>query len=188
MLTLTPSGSGKVYLFTAPITAEWTDLVQQALFVPTLYNMALYSRPLPPASYTLGSDEPIVLQGTYDLPELTDGQSLRFIPDLRRVGNRQQLLLHGELTAAGIYRIDDERLAFNYPRRESDLTFLSRDEVARGISGREEYTTVRNSDKPLGDELRARDGGRRLWLILQLHLHSQNELIPLHVYQMNQLH
>ena len=168
LLTLTPSGSGKVYLFTTPLTAEWTDLVQQALFVPTLYNMALYSRPLPPASYTLGSDEPIVLQGTYDLPELTDGQSLRFIPDLRRVGNRQQLLLHGELTAAGIYRIDDERLAFNYPRLESDLTFLSRDEVARGISGREEYTTVRNSDKPLGDELRARDGGRRLWRLCVL--------------------
>ncbi|MBO7101541.1 MAG: BatA domain-containing protein [Bacteroidales bacterium] len=168
LLTLTPFGNGKVYLFTTPLTAEWTDLVQQALFVPTLYNMALYSRPLPPASYTLGSDEPIVLEGTYDLPELTDGQEVRFIPDLRKAGNRQQLVLHGELTTAGIYRIDDERLAFNYPRRESDLAFLSRDEVARGIAGRAEYTTVRNSDKPLGDELRARDGGRRLWRLCVL--------------------
>lgn len=168
LLTLTPFGNGKVYLFTTPLTAEWTDLVQQALFVPTLYNMALYSRPLPPASYTLGGGDPIVLQGSYDLPELTDGEAVRFIPDLRKVGNRQQLLLHGELTTAGIYRIDDERLAFNYPRRESDLTFLSRDEVARGINGRVEYTTVRNSDKPLGDELRARDGGRRLWRLCVL--------------------
>lgn len=168
LLTLTPFGNGKVYLFTTPLTSEWTDLVQQALFVPTLYNMALYSRPLPPASYTLGSADPIVLQGSYDLPELTGGEAVRFIPDLRKVGNRQQLLLHGELTTAGIYRIDDERLAFNYPRRESDLTFLSRDEVARGINGRAEYTTVRNSDKPLGDELRARDGGRHLWRLCVL--------------------
>ena len=40
--------------------------------------------------------------------------------------------------------------------------------MARGIAGRSGYTTVRNSDKPLGDELRARDGGRRLWRLCVL--------------------
>ena len=172
LLTLTPWKEGKVYLFTTPLTADWTDLVSQALFVPTLYNMALYSRPLPPASHTLGDGEPIVLQGSYDLerdlPELTDGEDLRLIPDLRRVGNRQVMVPHGELTTAGIYRLADEHIAFNYDRRESEMQFLTREELSQALKGRPEYTLVRNSRKPLAEELRRRDGGRQLWRLCVL--------------------
>ncbi len=167
LLTVTPVEAGRLFLFTVPLVEEWTDFTAQALFVPTLYNMALYSRPQPQVCHTLGDDSPIVLQGTYDLdrrpPELTDGKELSLIPDLRRTGNRQLLVPHGELSAAGIYTLADEHLAFNYPRRESELRFLDRDEVAKAIEGRMDYTVVRNSQKPLDDELRERDGGRPLW-------------------------
>lgn len=167
LLSLTPSGQGRLYLFTAPLTAAYTDFVGQALFVPTLYNMALYSRPMPPVAYTLGSTDPIVLQGSYDMntrpPELTDGGDFSLLPDIRRVGGRQQLLLRGEIGHDGIYTLADEHLAFNYPRRESEMLFLERSDIARSVEGREGYTLVRNSGKPLTDELQARDGGRRLW-------------------------
>lgn len=172
LLTLTPYGEGKVYLLSTPLTADWTDLVGQALFVPTFYNMALYSRPLPPASHTLGNGAPIVLRGNYDLerqlPELTDGGDIRFIPDLRRVGNRQVMVPHGELTTAGLYRLADEHIAFNYDRRESEMRFLTREELNQALKGRPEYTLVRNSRKPLADELRRRDGGRQLWQVCLL--------------------
>ena len=46
LLASLPHGAGRLYLFSTPLTAQWTDFVSQALFVPTLYNMALYSRPL----------------------------------------------------------------------------------------------------------------------------------------------
>lgn len=167
LLTVTPAGQGRLYLFTAPLTASCTDFVNQALFVPTIYNMALYSRPMLPPAYTLGGSEPIVLQGSYDLhtsqPELTDGQEFSLLPDVRRMGGRQQLVLHGELTHDGIYTLGDEHLAFNYPRRESLMAFMGRNEIARAIEDREGFTLVRNSTKPLTDELRARDGGRPLW-------------------------
>ena len=171
LLEVTPAGQGRLYLFTAPLTVASTDLVSQALFVPTFYNMALYSRPSPPVAYTLGTVAPITLQKIYDFnvrpPELTDGGDFSLLPDLRRVGNRQQLLLHGELTHDGIYtlsdELSDEHLAFNYPRRESQMNFLERDDIARAIEGHDGYTLVRNSSKPLTDELRARDGGHRLW-------------------------
>ena len=166
-LTLTPCANGHVYLFTAPLRPPYTDFVQQALFVPTLYNMALYSHSIPPVAYTLGSEAPIILQGTYDLtarpPELTDGGQLSLLPDLRRIGSRQQLLLHGELKHDGIYTLGEEHLAFNYPRRESRMAFLERNEIAKAIDGREGLTLVRNSAKPLTDELRTRDGGHPLW-------------------------
>ncbi|MBR4505208.1 MAG: BatA domain-containing protein [Bacteroidales bacterium] len=167
LLSVTPYGQGKVYLFSTPLHAEWTDFVSQALFVPTFYNMALYSRPLPVASHTLGGADPIVLQGMYDLgvkpPELVAPDSSSVIPDIRKVGSRQVLVPHGDMAEAGIYRIADEHLAFNYQRRESVMDFLSRGEVAKAIDGRTGYSMVKNSSKPLGDELRERDGGRRLW-------------------------
>ena len=167
LLTLTPFGAGRVYLFSTPLRSEWTDFTAQALFVPTLYNMALYSRPLPPSGYMLGAAEPIVLRGSYDLggrlPELTAPDSSSVIPDIRKVGSRYLLVPHGTFGTAGIYGLADEHIAFNYPRRESVMDFLSRGEVEDGVEGRAGYSVVRNANKDLGDELRARDGGRRLW-------------------------
>ena len=169
LLTATPYGEGRFYLFTAPLTAEWTDLVAQALFVPTLYNMALYSRPQPAASHTLGDDAPIFLQGSYDPagepPVLAaPGAGLSILPDLRRLGNRSALLLHGELAADGIYLLgDDEHLGFNYPRRESQMDFFSRGEIEEALEGLQGYTLVRNASKPLDQEIRQRESGTPLW-------------------------
>ena len=169
LLTVTPHGSGRIYLFTTPLTAEWTDLVAQALFVPTLYNMALYSRPQPAVSYTLGDNSPIFLQRTYDPsavpPELSRlDDSPAILPDLRRLGNRSALLLHGDLTADGIYILgDSEHLAFNYSRLESQLDFLSHSEIENFIEDNSNITLVRNASKPLDQEIRSRESGTPLW-------------------------
>lgn len=181
-LVSVPHGAGRVYLFSTPLTSQWTDFVAQALFVPTLYNMALYSRPLPPASYTLGSTAPIFLQHSYDPsappPQLTqaatqsDNQSI--LPDIRRVGSRSALITHGELTTAGHYRLTQavtnsnnqvlsECLAFNYDRLESQLRFLTPSEVADAVDGLDNVSVVRNAAKPLDREIRARRNGTPLW-------------------------
>lgn len=173
MLTVTPFGKGRLYLFAEPLRTEWTDFTAQALFVPTIYNMALYSRPLPPASYMLGATDPIVLQGSYAhderMPELMSPDSATgIIPDIRWVGSRSLLVPHGDLGVAGIFRLADEHLAFNYMRRESVMDFLDREEVEEAVSGKAGYGVIKNARKPLGDELRARDGGRRLWRLCLL--------------------
>ena len=168
-LSLTPHGEGRLFLFSTPLTDDWTDFTQQALFVPTLYNMALYSRPQPAVAHTLGSAEPVLLQGNYD-PAATpptfvsvDG-SFSFLPDIRRLGGRSALMLHGELTADGHYLLaDSEHLAFNYPRKESRLDFLSRGEIEELIEGYPGVTLVRNAVKPLDQEIRSRDSGTPLW-------------------------
>lgn len=169
LLSVTPCGKGRLYLMTTPLRSEFTDFVGQALFVPTLYNMALYSRPLPPPAYTLGDTEPIVLVDTYDPdnpPSLTlntEHLTLNTIPDLRHVGNRHMMVLHGELTEGGIYTLADEHLAFNSPRRESEMSFFTPEEVAEAIKNHSGYSVIANASRHLGDELRARDSGRQLW-------------------------
>ena len=172
LLASTPHGAGRLYLFSTPLTAQWTDFVAQALFVPTLYNMALYSRPLPPAAYTLGGSGPIFLQHAYDPagtpPEMVEvsgskSQVSSFLPDIRRVGNRSALIPHGELTEAGHYKLGDEYLAFNYDRLESQLQFLTPQEIADAVDGMEGVNVVRNAAKPLDREIRARRNGTPLW-------------------------
>lgn len=162
-----PCGNGRVYLLSVPLRTEWCDFGSQALFVPTFYNMALYSRPLPPPAYTLGTMEPIVLGGSYDPsarpPELTDGEAFRVIPDLRRAAGRQLMVPHGDLPHDGIYTLADEHLAFNYDRRESQMDFVSPGEVADAVGGLDGYSVVKAMEKPLTDELRQRSAGRRLW-------------------------
>ncbi len=167
LLAAVPCGAGRLYLLTTPIDERWTDFASQALFVPTAYNMALYSRPLPPVAHTLGSHDPIALHGSYDPdaapPELSDSNGTRLLPDLRRIGGRQMMVPHGELTHAGIYHLADEHLAFNYPRRESQLAYLTAADLAAAIEGRADLTLIRNANRHLGDEIRSRDGGRQLW-------------------------
>lgn len=171
LLASSPCGAGRLYLFATPLTSQWTSLVSQALFVPTLYNMALYSRPLSPAAYTLGSSDPIFLQHTYDPaatpPELSQSfnpsNPHSILPDLRRIGSRSALILHDELSEAGIYSLADEHLAFNYSRLESQLDFLTRADLESRLDGREGYSVVRNAAKPLDQEIRARRNGTPLW-------------------------
>lgn len=168
LLSTTPFGSGRIYLFAMPLTAEWTDLVSQALFVPTLYNMALYSQPQPPAAFSLGEHNPIPLRGTYDPsstpPQLSSSDgTFALLPDIRRIGSRSVMVPHGDIMLAGHYRLADEHLAFNYSRLESDLTFLTPREVADRMAGRDGYAVVRNAAKPLDRELRARSSGTPLW-------------------------
>ena len=170
-LASVPHGAGRVYLFSLPLTTQWTDFVAQALFVPTLYNMALYSRPLPPASYTLGTTDPIFLQHSYDPagtpPELTpvlkQSNNQTILPDIRRVGSRSALIPHGELSVAGHYSLADEYLSFNYDRLESQLHFLTSQEVADAVDDIEGVSVVRNAAKPLDREIRARRNGTPLW-------------------------
>lgn len=169
LLCSTPYGEGRLYLFTTPLTDEWTSFTAQALFVPTLYNMALYSRPQATASHTLGDRNPIFLQGNYDPtatpPELkARNTATSLLPDLRRIGNRSALLLHGELTDDGIYLLgNEEHLAFNHPRLESDLDFLTQSEIENLLDDRPGYSLVRNTAKPLDQEIRSREGGNPLW-------------------------
>lgn len=206
-LVSTPKGEGRVYLFSSPLTTEWTDFVSQALFVPSLYNMALYSRPQPAVAHTLGDNNPVFLQGNYNAattpPQLSIPNSqFSIIPDLRRIGNRSALLLHGELTDDGIYSLTAsaetgnesrrgecvEHLAFNYPRLESQLDFLSRDEIEELIDGQENVSLVRNAAKPLDKEIRDRENGTPLWrwCVLLTLLFLLAETLLLKAYGLNQ--
>ncbi|MBO4306709.1 MAG: BatA domain-containing protein [Bacteroidales bacterium] len=170
----TPCGEGKLYLITAPLRDEHTDFVRQALFVPTLYNMALYSlRPTPlaaPLDYSgpLPLSQQYASEGNVRLVSL-DG-TLEEIPDIRHVAGNYTLLPHGTLREAGNYRLlvdgkPVEGLSFNYSRQESRMNFLSVSELNEQLKDNNivNYSVVRNPDKPLDTYLKQQMEGTRLW-------------------------
>lgn len=164
LLVHTTAGQGHIYLFTTPLDGRWTDFASQALFVPTVYNMALYSRLLPRASHTLGDDVAVELTGHYDYPpQLSGPDSASLTADIRTLGNRQIMMLHGDIAKAGIYRLADEHLALNYPRRESHMSFYTRAEVAEAVSDLDGYMTAGSPARSLTAEIAERDKGTALW-------------------------
>ena len=174
-VSVTPCGAGRLYLIAAPLRDAHTDFVRQALFVPTLYNMALYSlRPLP--LYTsMGQANPVPLSTLYDAAEgnvkLTqrDGD-YEEIPDIRRSGNNSMLIPHATIKEAGNYILvqggkETEGLSFNYSRLESQMDFLDRDAITKHLKdyNLNTYSVVRNADKPLDTYIKEQTEGRRLW-------------------------
>ena len=166
LLTVSPAGRGRVYMFYTPLDERYTDFMSQALFVPTVYNMALYSRPLPPPAHSIGNDSPIALHGNYnpDLPppHMTDGDGYDCIPDLRRQGSRQILVVHDDIPHAGFYSLGSEHLAFNYSRLESRLECYSRSDLEEAVEERQGVSLVDGS-ADMAEALRRRDGGHQLW-------------------------
>ena len=174
-VSVTPCGAGRLYLIAAPLRDAHTDFVRQALFVPTLYNMALYSlRPLP--LYTsMGQANPVPLSTLYDAAEgnvkLTQREGdYEEIPDIRRSGNNSMLIPHATIKEAGNYILvqggkETEGLSFNYSRLESQMDFLDRDAVTKQLKdyNLNTYSVVRNADKPLDTYIKEQTEGRRLW-------------------------
>ena len=162
-------GEGSVYLFASPLRKEYTDFVHQALFVPTLYNMALFSTGRQTPYHLLSGSEPIALQGTYEGDEAVhliseDGQ-VDMIPEIRRIGSRQYLQPCGEMTSVGNYRIGNEGLSFNYSRQESVLEFYATKELKKVLSdmGLRSASVAENAQKSMTDYVRQRSQGTPLW-------------------------
>ena len=176
-ISVTPCGSGRLYIVVAPLRDAHTDFVRQALFVPTFYNMALYSVPPTPLAISLGQEAPILLQNSYDATggevhlRSADGTGYDAVADIRRTGGNCFLLTHGALGDAGNYRVAtsdatvSEALSFNYSRLESQMDFLGRDAVAKMIDdyNLDHCSVVRNAEKPLDSYLNEQMDGRSLW-------------------------
>lgn len=166
-----PVGKGTLYLVTSPLRAEYTDFVRQALFVPTVYNMALYSTPLLPPYHLLSSIDPIILEAQGESAEvahlLSADSTVDIIPDIRNLPQGLSLVPHGQLSQAGNYLLtpSGQGLSFNYDRQESILDFFTPAELSRtlrqmSIPG---AAVVQSPSKNMTDYVRIRTQGTPLW-------------------------
>ena len=174
-LTETPAGEGRLYLFATPLRTEHTDFVHQALFVPTVYNMALFSTPQPQPYHLLTGNDPIPIasQPMGETPHKLvnadpETRHTELIPDIRRMASRYCIIPHGEITEAGNYMLTPapvEGLAFNYSRKESDLSCLSNNELKQAIRDARlaNCRIAPTAEKSITHYIRQRSQGTPLW-------------------------
>jgi hypothetical protein len=171
-----PTGRGIVYLFATPLDDNWTNFPRHAIFVPTLYKIALLSRPLTDLYFTAGENQNITLKN-----ESTEGENIlrirkpeggfEVIPQVRSEGALITIFTGNNITDAGHYNITANgqiisAIAFNYNRRESDMTFFSADELS-GLfddSGLDNFTVLKNpQNRSLTNVIAEINAGVRLW-------------------------
>jgi len=130
-----PCEKGKIYLFFAPLDESWTIFPKHMIFVPTLYKIALLSNHPPPLCYTAGKQakieipaDSVVETNIFKLKKMDS--EFEIIPGIRKFGTNISLLINDQVRDAGFYQVISGKntiagIAFNFDRKESDLTFLS---------------------------------------------------------------
>ena len=138
-LTAEQHGSGMVYTIASPLTANAGNMVEHAVFVPTLWNM-IYAAEHVKLYYTIGENELITIKMQKDIddkhfPEMKAYRSdMSFIPEVKSTYPYMQLLVYQQVNTAGIYALNCQKdhladIAFNYSRKESQMTFDDADNI-----------------------------------------------------------
>jgi len=174
------TGKGKLYLFTVPLDEKATNLPRHLIFVPLLYKIALLSQPRPRLYYYSGQNEPIEIRGDstsdktlYNIRGNVSG--LEIIPEMKNTGNSVLLFPHGQIVESGLYSIVRNDVpvagaAFNYDRKESDLTFLSAGDIESAMKQKQVkyFTLLRESKAPLTRQIHELKQGKPLWKLFIL--------------------
>jgi hypothetical protein len=127
----------KAYLFTAPINSEHSNFQNSPLIVPTFYNMAVQSLPLPQLYYNIGTENSIAIPvklGPDEILSVTDGTD-RFIPLQQTKATYVLMTTNEEPRIAGNYKVEKEKeflehISFNYSRAESKLQYQNPEDWA----------------------------------------------------------
>ncbi len=118
------------YLFTAAINKDNSNFQSSPLIVPTLYNMAKQSLPLPKLYYEIGNQNsysiPVTL-GQDEILKITDSIN-SFIPLQQTKANQVNITTLENPSTAGTLTIKKdqnpiEKVSYNYNRKESSLLF-----------------------------------------------------------------
>lgn len=139
-LLVSQENNSKAYVFATNLNEDFTDFVKQSLFVPTIWNMALFSQVIPSPYYFLDSDIQIDISKLKDSKKInvaeivSTDRKVSFIPELRKNNRIRSLLIHNQTNKAGNYNIEQEKevfggLSLNYSRMESNLSFMDADNI-----------------------------------------------------------
>lgn len=132
---------GNLYLCTAPLDEEYSNLVRNAeIFIPMIYKMAISSAKDSRIGYTIGKDDVIETDnkftGTGEMVYKLKGKAEEFIPEQKAIGSQVILGVSNQIPDAGFYNLflkPEENLsqfAFNYDRKESNLDYYNETDLS----------------------------------------------------------
>ena len=146
LLTTIGFGKGNIFTFSTPMNSDWTNFPLHALFVPLMYQLALFKSSGSTLAYFIGRSKNMTLNqfdstGTTAFKLQIDNNS--FIPDYKLVNGKFNVFTDEKFNKAGFYYVLPETLqksginhlnnypvfAMNYDRQESVMSFYSTNEL-----------------------------------------------------------
>jgi len=171
------SGKGKVYLSSVPLNTDYSNFAKHAIFVPTLYNIALFSTPYNKLFYTIGADEAIEAKNIKMNNDQTfkisnKSKNFEIIPEHKNIDQQTYVYPHDQLKDAGNYVLLNGEdtvagVSFNYDRKESELKSSSIGEIESLIKekGLKKFNVLDLKNKSVSKVLEELNQGIRLWKI-----------------------
>ncbi len=169
---------GQVYLSSAPLDEQLNGLVTNAeIFIPLLYKVAISSTSGQNLYYTIDEDEIIDIKNLTNLSQsnYTVSGPSEFIPSVIVNQGRSVIDIRDQIKERGIYdlTLEDQtvhKMAFNYDRIESDVSYGDMDAIAAEISPSAEIIN-QTATADISQVIQNKKSGIQLWrwcLILAL--------------------
>lgn len=173
-LAQVPHGRGAAFFWSAPLAERASNLTRHALFATSLLRMAELARPMGSLYTTIGQEALIGIDGlelpAEAPPRLHGPGGVELLPEVRRAGSEQALVLHDEDLPPGPYALVAGRdtlrmLALNTARAESDLRHFTPDALRTRLRelGLTAYRVIDGEGGDLSLRLTGLDQGRKLW-------------------------
>lgn len=167
---------GKVYLSSVSLNTGFSNFPKHAVFVPALYQIALYSSAQQIKSfYTIGNNEPIEIYGkslANDAIYKITGQDENFeiIPEHKNIDFKTYIYNNNQITHSGNYYLTLGKdtitgIAFNYNRKESELTSYTPAELEEQITihGLNNINLINAENKDISEIVVQKEQGKKLW-------------------------
>jgi len=174
-LSVKSFGLGKLYAFAFPFSNSGNNFVDHILFMPTLYNMVLYSSFNQQLYYVLGKNRFLLVKNPFDKmlqsPIIKKNSSNdESIPSvIQQEGKILQLSIDNGLEA-GLYEILLEKsviggVAVNFDLKESDLTCYTPEELKTfaGQVGIKKFNLLNEKNGNFASAIHELDHGRQHW-------------------------
>jgi hypothetical protein len=183
LLTSYRSEEGYLYVLPVSLRDNWTNFHRHALFVPTMYNIAINSINSAVSLESIGSNDLIRTKTSIQNSEIlrVNGieNDLSFVPEIVRHSSGTGIYVHDQVTKGGHYLLTTEAgdtiqtISFNYNRDESDLKTIDATEFISKLKekGFQNAQILDGTTEALANKVKETKDGKHLWrlfLILAL--------------------
>ena len=135
---------GNVFLFTVPLSDEFSNLSRHSLFVASLLRMAETSGENQPLSLDMEEDRLVLKDGNYEVSNIhvsNKNKSVDFIPEVEKNGGNLELFLSQDISQSDNFNIFSGEnfigsFGLNYDRLESDFKSYTKAELEKKLSSK----------------------------------------------------
>jgi hypothetical protein len=175
-LSVQSNGKGKVYVLSSPLSSGFSNFPVHPVFVPTMYNIALLSKPSGKLYYTIGKNEVIEINPknsqneklVYKIKE--NDSDFEIIPEYKTQNFQVRLLTHDQIKNAANYTLKKGNenimgISYNFNRKESELDYYSENEIQEILDELDfdRISLIIDDNKALSQTLEEMANGIQLW-------------------------